>query len=514
MNHSSSVLHMITVVSADHFLGDYLSDKTLVELNLADDEDERTLSEAITEHVENSDIIIINEKESSTEKVTIVTDLLKSLNSNSHIIQNIDGNFQLGGKTRSNWKYCPFYESPMKNDEYHVVSFDMKKPIHPERFNHSINHGNWKGLMRSSGLIWFPHSKFLFSISSTGAAFQFALTDKQPGQQVIYFLFGKILDTKTILDQLNACLCTDEELHKGKFKDPWDLVDPIGEAKRIFDQILHGLTPEQQELFQEYVEEQFDGSEDEGEPEVQKVIDYLKTKCPISAEAPGEQLWYPTYGQFKGNNKQDTIHVDSFLYTDEDVDNMVEEKKFSISFCKDCGSKNTEPYNFISHSFSLEEITFIFSQLPDLKGKQILDIGSRLGAVLFSAYYMTSASHIVGVEMNEFFCDLQKDVVKKFKMGDRVEIIQADIFDQKKVFESTDIIIMHNIFEMFGDVEKNRESWVKIRALATKKGAMIVSSPSLEESLKDLGLKEPTTKGWVKNLHSNDELNIHVYVIE
>ena len=40
--------------------------------------------------------------------------------------------------------------------------------------------------------------------------------------------------------------------------------------------------------------------------------------------------------------------------------------------------------DLISHSMSREEIKFIFSDLlPDLTGKTVVDIGSRLGAVLY-----------------------------------------------------------------------------------------------------------------------------------
>lgn len=40
---------------------------------------------------------------------------------------------------------------------------------------------------------------------------------------------------------------------------------------------------------------------------------------------------------------------------------------------------------FISHSFSLMELKFLYQHvLPDLTGKVVVDVGSRLGAVLFA----------------------------------------------------------------------------------------------------------------------------------
>ena len=41
--------------------------------------------------------------------------------------------------------------------------------------------------------------------------------------------------------------------------------------------------------------------------------------------------------------------------------------------------------DFISHSMSREQLKFIFCDLlPDLSGKNVLDIGSRMGPVLYA----------------------------------------------------------------------------------------------------------------------------------
>lgn len=41
--------------------------------------------------------------------------------------------------------------------------------------------------------------------------------------------------------------------------------------------------------------------------------------------------------------------------------------------------------DFISHSMSREQLKFIFCDLlPDLSGKTVLDIGSRMGPVLYT----------------------------------------------------------------------------------------------------------------------------------
>ena len=38
-----------------------------------------------------------------------------------------------------------------------------------------------------------------------------------------------------------------------------------------------------------------------------------------------------------------TVHVDSFLYSEEDIDRLCDEGKMSRCYCQDCGSHNTTP---------------------------------------------------------------------------------------------------------------------------------------------------------------------------
>lgn len=104
-----------------------------------------------------------------------------------------------------------------------------------------------------------------------------------------------------------------------------------------------------------------------------------------------------------------TVHVDSFLYSDEQVDSLCEEGAMSRNYCLRCGSTQTAPLGgppmisemfvccqtcspsssfvpaaFISHSFSATELKFLFQNvLPDLSGRTLVDVGSRLGAVLY-----------------------------------------------------------------------------------------------------------------------------------
>lgn len=101
--------------------------------------------------------------------------------------------------------------------------------------------------------------------------------------------------------------------------------------------------------------------------------------------------------------------------------------------------------DFISHSASVLQLQFLYqvALANKVKDKVIVDIGSRLGAVLYSVsfrcygnvnwtgylvsvcykgYLFTQAKKLIGIELNEWFCQLQRDIVKRYKMNDRIEV--------------------------------------------------------------------------------------------
>lgn len=79
---------------------------------------------------------------------------------------------------------------------------------------------------------------------------------------------------------------------------------------------------------------------------------------------------------------------------------------------------------YITHSCSKSRLEFIFTRLlPPLDpSKRILDVGSRLGSVLFGAYLYTPANQIYGIEINKDFCDLQQATVEKYQMQQRIQV--------------------------------------------------------------------------------------------
>lgn len=182
-----------------------------------------------------------------------------------------------------------------------------------------------------------------------------------------------------------------------------------------------------------------------------------------------------------------TVHVDSFLYSDEDIDRLCDEGKMSRNYCRQCGSHNTAPLTFISHSSSLVQLKFIFqAALPsiatNLADRLLVDVGSRLGAVLYGAYHFSPIKKIVGVEINLELCNLQQEITEKHRMHDRVEIRCADICSEQSLMEQADIVILNNVFEFFLSTDQQIRTWKFIREHVIKPGCILVTVPSLEEA--------------------------------
>ncbi|XP_059579043.1 uncharacterized protein LOC102560588 [Alligator mississippiensis] len=202
------------------------------------------------------------------------------------------------------------------------------------------------------------------------------------------------------------------------------------------------------------------------------------------------------------------IHVDAFLYDDDFVDSLCEEGKMSRNYCVACGSHKTAPLEFISHSFSLMELKFLYQHvLPDLTGKALVDVGSRLGAVLFAGCLYSSAFQLYGVEMNADFCHLQEMMITKYQFSDRVKVIHADICTQALLLQNADVVVMNNVFEYFlGSLEQAR-AWEFISQNVRKKGLLLVTVPSLEESLSTLQMDIQLSQ-WVEEV----QLDYDVYM--
>ncbi|KAK9959647.1 hypothetical protein ABG768_009757 [Culter alburnus] len=213
---------------------------------------------------------------------------------------------------------------------------------------------------------------------------------------------------------------------------------------------------------------------------LQSIAEDLRACLPLEAMAPSETMAIQKTQQ----KHHPTVHVDAFLYDEETVDSLCEEGKISRNYCLNCGSHRTAPLEFISHSFSIPELQFLFHNvLPDLTGKLVVDVGSRLGAVLFGGYLYSAASQLVGVEISSEFVKLQTMAVEKYGFSDRIQVIHADIRSQAALVQNTDVLIMNNVFEFFMEPSDQMQAWLYINQNFRKKGALLVTVPSIQEAL-------------------------------
>ncbi|PWA29761.1 hypothetical protein CCH79_00007744, partial [Gambusia affinis] len=269
--------------------------------------------------------------------------------------------------------------------------------------------------------------------------------------------------------------------------------------------------------------------------ELPKLLDWMKNsedlraRLPVDAMLPSE-----TAAQHKMQQRQrPTVHVDSFLYSEDQVDALCEEGAMSRNYCLSCGSFRTAPLDFISHSFSMSELQFLFQNvLPDLSGRTVVDVGSRLGAVLYGGYVYSSASRLIGLELSEDFVRLQNDMLHKYGMSDRVQVrvsdrpssllshrhshtplikttppltppvptqvLHANVCTQEVLLQGADVLVLNNVFEYFMEPTEQIGAWKFIMQAFRRRGALLVTVPSLQESLD--ALQVPLPPGWVEEL--------------
>ncbi|XP_011310923.1 uncharacterized protein [Fopius arisanus] len=252
---------------------------------------------------------------------------------------------------------------------------------------------------------------------------------------------------------------------------------------------------------------------DDPAAKLRKIVEEIRDKIPLNAILPSENIQLPTKGPNDDCDPKITVHVDGFLYEDDDIEDLVKEGKMSRNYCKDCGSKNTSPLIFISHSASRDELYLIFNTLlPTLDGKILLDVGSRLGAVLYGAYVYSDAEKIIGVEMNKDLCDLQNEVIRKHKMDKRIEIINKRIEDTGDLVRVADVVVLNNVFEFYLSEEEQTSVWKFLRD-NIKKGAFIVSRPSISSSLSSLNTGIDVDQ-WIKPVDSEIDQPVNYFAEE
>jgi len=287
-------------------------------------------------------------------------------------------------------------------------------------------------------------------------------------------------------------------------------------AKTEFLSLLNNLDPCEQEQFLKWTQTftKLDGGENcenaseedrrrerKGEVLLNCIKESLRKSVPFTGIMKSEKVSYPKFGEDKHLNDSNCLHVDAFLYDDDEVDALVDEGKIRNQFCMQCNSSDILPKTFVSHSASKERMKHIFrSCLPSLSGKVVLDVGSRLGVVLYVAYTCTDAEQIVGVELNRELCALQQSIVDKYKLHNRIRIQQGDVINMEDEVKRADVVVLMNVFEWFLDRQQQNNVWNYLHR-CIKPGAFVVASPPIDVSLALIKSKIDI-RSWLKKVDS------------
>jgi G3E family GTPase len=259
---------MVTVVDASRFIADFTSGETLQDREITDMEDDRrTIVHLLTDQIEFANVIVLNKIDLVNEvhRGTIRT-LLKKMNPEAMVLEAEKGRVPLKyilntglfnfeeASTRPDWVEELQKEHVPETEEYGISSFVLRsqRPFHPERFWKYVNEDWPENVIRSKGMFWIasrPDDALTWSQAGTNlstdragvwwASMGFqeriryaAFIDHQQEIEKRWskkwgdrynelVIIGQDLNKELISEELNRCLCTDEEaeaIMKGKTK--------------------------------------------------------------------------------------------------------------------------------------------------------------------------------------------------------------------------------------------------------------------------------------------------------
>ena len=252
---------MVTVVDAVNFLKDYEEAKYLQETgeSLGED-DERSVADLLVDQIEFADLILISKTDLvSPHDKERLTAILKALNTDAKIIPiahgkvDIDEVLNTGLFDFEKAQQAPGWLKEMRGEhvpeteEYGIGSFsyEARRPFHPEKFHQFLHTTEKFGkLLRSKGYFWLATRPQLAGqwsqaggIASYGFAGMFwkAIPEKDwpddedylasikkqwvepfgDMRQELVFI-GQGLDQSKMIEALDECLLSEEEVLKGK----------------------------------------------------------------------------------------------------------------------------------------------------------------------------------------------------------------------------------------------------------------------------------------------------------
>ncbi len=265
---------MVTVVDVFNFPADFGTNETLMDRELTNMEnDYRTIVNLLTDQIEFANIIILNKIDLvSPDQAAIIEAIIKKLNPTAKVIKSTFGKidpsvilntglFNLEeAEGSAGWIKELNGEHTPETEAYGISSFVYrdKRPFHHDRFWNYVNENFSSNIVRSKGLFWIasrPDQALSWSqaggslrADSAGvwwASLPFSERikrasfldnqklieekwDKEFGDRLNELvIIGQDMNEKEIREDLEACLCTPEEvkwMHDKKYtEDAWPL---------------------------------------------------------------------------------------------------------------------------------------------------------------------------------------------------------------------------------------------------------------------------------------------------
>ena len=252
---------MVTVVDAVNFLKDYEEAKYLQDTQESlGDEDERSVADLLVDQVEFADVILVSKTDlASSEDVSRLQAILKTLNTHAQIIPIANGNVEVnavlstGSFDFERAQQAPGWLAEMRGEhvpeteEYGIYSFSYqaRRPFHPEKF-FAFLHGTerYGKLLRSKGYFWLAtRPEFAGQWSQAGGIARYGFggmfwsavpRSRWPDdpeylasieksweepfgdmRQELVFI-GQGLDEPSVRGALDDCLLNDEEMFAGR----------------------------------------------------------------------------------------------------------------------------------------------------------------------------------------------------------------------------------------------------------------------------------------------------------
>ena len=252
---------MVTVVDAVNFLKDYDEAKYLKDTgeSLGED-DERSVADLLVDQIEFADVILVSKTDLvANDQVGKLNAILKTLNTRAKIIPISHGKVDINNVVNTNLfdfekaEQSPGWLKEMRGEhipeteEYGISSFSFvaRRPFYPEKFHKFLHDTDKFGkLIRSKGYFWLgSRPEFVGQWSQAGgiASYGYAgmFWKSVPKQdwpsdaeslasiknnwedpfgdmrQELVFI-GQKLDQDSMINALNECLLSDEDLRKGE----------------------------------------------------------------------------------------------------------------------------------------------------------------------------------------------------------------------------------------------------------------------------------------------------------